>query len=217
MADLAREVLSEDAGVNVMDAGGRISRATRGHPDMHKLESQVLKRQVQYANSLPWTDKFGYYMLHFCTQSVFKNRVFEDLKSKIFKRGTGSEYGNRNSWLNWLVLREGPGFFAQAWASKDGNDKCLRYILAEWSGRSEEQLLIERNAAEEIEKALLNVNGENVCFLEEADRLFYALTEWAWRGRQVQRSFSKIPFHLGYQVPSDVAREIDREYYRPSS
>ena len=217
MADLAREVLSEDAGVNVMDAGGRISRVTRGHPNMHKLESQVLKRQAQYANSLPWTDKFSYYMLHFSMQSVFEYRVFEDPKSKRFKRGTGSQYGHRNSWLNWLVLREGPGFFAQAWASKDGNNKCLRHILAEWSGRSEEQLLIERNAAEEVEKALFCVNGENVCFLEEADGLFYALTEWARQGRQIQRSFGKIPFRLGYWVPSDVAREIDREYYYPES
>ena len=217
MADLAREVLSEGAGVNIMDAGGRISRATRGHPNMHKLESQVLKRQVQYANSLPWIDKFSYCMLNLCVQSVFGCRVFEDPKSKRFRRGTGREYWRRNSWLNWLVLREGPGFFAQAWASKDGNNECLRHILAEWSGRSEEQLLIERNAAEEVEKALLNVNGEDVCFLEETIRLFYALTRWAREGRLIQRSFSKIPFQLGYWVPSHVAREIDREYYRSIS
>ena len=217
MADLAREALSEDAGVSIIGAGGRISTVTRGHLNMHKLESQVLERQVQYANSLPWADKFSYYMLHFSMQSVFEHRVFEDPKSKIFKRGTGSEYGRRNSWLNWLVLREGPGFFAQAWASKDGNNKCIRHILAEWSARSEEQLLIERNAAEEVEKALLNVNGQNVCFLEEADSLFYALTEWAWRGRRIQRSFNKIPFHLGYWVPSDIARDINREYYHHRS
>ena len=193
MADLAREVLSEDAGVNVMDAKGQISRTTRGHPNVHKLESQVLKRQVQYANALPWTDKFSYSILYFCIQLVFHHRVLEDPKSKIFKMATRSEYRQKHSWLNWLVLREGPSFVAQAWASEDRNSKCLKHILAEWSGRSEEQLLIEQDAVEEVVKALLSVNGKNICFLEEADRLFYALTGWewqAWRRRQVERFFS---------------------------
>ena len=117
---------------------------------MHKLESQVLRRQVQYANSLPWTNKFSYSILHFCIQLVFKRRVFEDPKSKIFKSGTSSEYRQKHSWLNWLVFREGPSFFAQAWASEDGNSKCLRHILAEWLRRSEEQHLIEQDAMEEV-------------------------------------------------------------------
>ncbi|PSS10958.1 hypothetical protein M430DRAFT_61324 [Amorphotheca resinae ATCC 22711] len=157
LSDIARRVVCEMIGKNKTNFNHPISSWTRGSPLVRKLEASVQKQQLEYVNSLSFFEAFAYHMMHVYVSGAFHDRVFDDPRGRNSDWRTGNEFGINNSWLNWLVFREGPSFFRRAWATREGNAECLKLIITEWSKRSKQQVLIEHAAAKEVEERLLQV------------------------------------------------------------
>lgn len=74
-----------------------------------------------------------YNFMQFFVGCAFHNRVFEDPGQMVYELSTGSDFARKTSWLDWLVLQDGPVFFERALANKEGNQRCLIYICEQWS------------------------------------------------------------------------------------
>lgn len=179
--------------LNVSKSNKFISPLTRGLGlrSVQMLETTIQQQQLEYITSFPGPghcELTSYYFMHLTISSAFADRVFDNPRGKASKWRTGNEYMARNSWLNWLVLREGPDFFARAWGSKEGNEECLRHIRTEWSKRSNEQLLIEHAAAKEVEDSLVH----SYVALFHHNRQYWELIGWAKPEREIERVFSDV-------------------------
>lgn len=216
LADIARKAVHEITETNVSESKKFISSMTRGLHFIQKLETAIKQQQLEYIRSFPCgghDELTGYHLMHATIASVFSDRVFDDPRGKTSNWRTGNEFGFHNSWLNWLVLREGPCFFARAWGSKKGNAECLKHIVTEWSNRSNEQILIEQAAAVEVDRNLF----ERYMKLPDHVDLFWELVG-PWKpGREIERVFTDITFHLGRRLPADVIRSIEYSYSDYSS
>ena len=214
LADIARNVVSEMTDINVLKSRTQISSLTRGYRFVRKLETKIKEMQLEYIHTLPFRgrESYGYFLMHGVSSRTFADRVFDDPRGKASDWRTGNEYTIGNSWLNWLVLREGPRLFIRAWGSKEGNEECSRLITTEWSKRLKEQLSIEHAAAKDVEESLLRSSNAT----NEALRRC-ALVDWVRSGREIERVFPDVTFHLGRRLPRDVIRSIEREYSDYSS
>lgn len=232
LSDIARGVVFENMGAEDFGAKRHVSSMTRGHGHFQALETRILDRQLKYISSLPHGDFecYGYFLVHHIISAVFADRMIDTSRRKGSRRGqwsqghgfccfggvketrkllseglTGERYGMRDSWLNWLVLREGPGFFARVWRSEEGNTECSRLITAEWRQRSKQQISIEQSAAKKIEKSLLDSSGTNY--------LRYAvLMDGARTGRAIERVFPHVKFYLGRRLPEGIIRDMDEDH-----
>jgi hypothetical protein len=212
LSDIARRVVCEMIGKNKTNFNDPISSWTRGSPLVRKLEASVQKQQLEYVNSLSFFEAFAYHMMHVYVSGAFHDRVFDDPRGRNSDWRTGNEFGINNSWLNWLVFREGPSFFRRAWATREGNAECLKLIITEWSKRSKQQVLIEHAAAKEVEERLLQVGK----VLENGD-LFRELLGWTIPGREIRRVHGDVVYYLGRRLPHDVILSIERDYSDYSS
>jgi hypothetical protein len=206
LSDIARQVVFKMTGLNPRDVPRRISSLTRGMPLVRELETAVKSEQTKYISALSFTEIYNYYLLHSYLAAVFRDRVFDDPRGESSDWRTGNEFGIGNSWLNWLVLREGPNFFAKAWGSKEGNKECVTLITSEWSMRPKEQVLIERNTAKEVHEHVLETGKphENVIMYND-------LMGWAQGGREIERAYPDVFYHLGRRLPHAVVRSIERD------
>lgn len=136
--------------------------------------------------------------------------MFDDPRGKNSDWRTGNEFGLGGWWVNWLVMREGPKFFAKAWTSRQGNEECVKLITSEWSKRSKEQVLIERTSATEVYAPVLTIGRNN-------GNLYRDLMDWAKGGREIERAHPDVFFHLGRRLPYDVIRSIEQDYSDYSS
>ena len=83
---------------------------------------------------MPWSSResHGYVVMHGLTRYIIADRIFEFLL-----KGGGwridNMYANWDAcnWLCWLVLREGPRLFVEAWGSKEGKEKWSRFMTTE--------------------------------------------------------------------------------------
>jgi len=210
LSDIAHKVVFETLGLNPQDTPKRFSPLTRGLPIVQKLEESIKNEQTKYIRALSFTETYNYSLLQGYLLAVFKNRVFDDPRGKSSDWRTGNEFGSSNSWLNWLVLREGPNFFAKAWASKEGNEECVMLITSEWSKRSKEQVLVERSSATEVNEYAWNIGRDN-------GMLYRELMGWARGGREIERAHPDVFYHLGRRLPYDVIRSIEQDYSDYSS
>lgn len=213
LSDIAHQVVFKMTDLNPRDVRKRISSLTRGTPLVRKLETAVKNEQIKYMSALSFAEIYSYYLMHGYLSSVFRDRVFDDPRGKSSDWRTGNEFAMGNSWLNWLVLREGPNFFTKAWASKEGNEECVQLITSEWSKRSKEQVLIEYDAAKEVHEHVLEI-------VKPRDNVFRynKVMHWAaQRGREFKREHTDVYYHLGRRLPHAVIRSIERDYSDYSS
>ena len=214
LADIARSAVLKATHIDDTSNKHHISSLTRGFQSYEKLESSIKLEQMEYMNSLPYRgyECYGYRQMRTTISNAFRDRVFDDPRGKNSDWRTGNEYTLCNSWLNWLVLREGPHFWNQAWSSKAGNEACVKLITREWSKRSREQILLEKAAAKEIEEVL--------CVLYTSEEMYRheRLMSWA-RGtnRQIDRVYPGIPYHLGRRLSKWVIQRMEWEYSDYSS
>jgi hypothetical protein len=214
LRDIAQKVVEETITVDVSDSRKRLYSSTRGLSWVQRLEMTIKAQQLEYVCRLPFRgrESYGYYLMHGMVAGTFADRVFDDPRGRNSDWRTGNEFAIGNSWLNWLILREGPGFFARAWASKEGNKECLKLIVTEWSKRSKEQLLVEHAAAKEVKESLLRSSNAT----HEMTR-YIDLLGWARSGRQIERIFTRVNFYLGRLLPQDLIKSIEEEYTDDSS
>ena len=212
LSDIAHQVVFKLTDLNPRDVPKRISSLTRGTPRVRQLETAVKNEQSKYISVLSFAETFNYYLLHKYLSAVFRDRVFDDPRGKSSDWRTGNEFAMGNSWLNWLVLREGPNFFAKAWASKEGNEECVKLITSEWSLRSKEQVLIEHSAAKEVHEHVLETGKPHDLVI-----MYIDLMDWARGGREIERAHPDCFYHLGRRLPHDVIRSIERDYSDYSS
>ena len=189
-----------------------------------QLEPLIQRPQLQYAENLSSLDRHGYFLLHEYINFAFRMRGFQHPtrhNSWLF----GNEYGSRTSWLNWLVLREGPNFFAKAWASAEGIKHQSCYIMTEWAKHSEQQIFLEWRNAMDVETTLTAGPRQKQVSSEDGDddlrpRDLYGgidqnrilnLTQWATKGRKVEKMFPEGRFHLGTPLPQDVLNALQVE------
>jgi hypothetical protein len=213
LSDIAVSVLGEELACNAVKSKG-LSSLTRGLAigRIRSLEESIRDRQLTYISTLSNHEAWCYDIMHRCVAVVFADRVFDDPRGKVSGWRTGNEYSRRNSWLNWLILREGPSYFAKAWSTKAGNEECSNYIIREWSGRSKEQFCFECAAAKEVEESLLEVSyAPNNTFRR------LELMDLAKEGRLIQRAYGDVHFYLGRRLPQDVIRCIEEDYSDYSS
>lgn len=199
LRDIARAAMLERIPSHVPAHNTRLGCLTKGLDGVAELEKLILERQLEYAADLHLRFRQSYYGLHFCLQSVFHSRTLVHPRNTAIGCRAAAGYGMRHSWLNWLLLREGPALFAHAWASNPGNHDCAAYIEAEWLGRGDAQIGVERAAGAQLEQALLEEDGREIQHdLTYAD-LRQELTGWAERGgKDVGRVHTSVSFNLGY-------------------
>jgi len=214
LSDIACEMVFEKAHYNLEASSGSISHLTCGMPFVRKLETCIKTRQKTYIATRSIEDVWNYRLLHSYLSAAFRDRVFDDPRSRNLDWRTGNEFGVGNSWLNWFVLREGPKFFAKAWASRDGNAECLNLIRTEWSSRPKEQVLIEHSAAREVWEDVCEIvwrmnsqerHANMTSFFKEA------------RGKEMKREHRDILYHLGRRLSKEVIRSIEMDYSDYSS
>ncbi|KAH6677327.1 hypothetical protein B0J14DRAFT_689657 [Halenospora varia] len=170
-------------------------------------EDQHLNSRLEFVYKLSDAELFGYYIMHDTLSRTFQDRVFDRKKALEWK--TGNEFGLSNSWLNWLVMREGPRFFEKAWESQEGNEDCAKFITREWSKRSKKQLLIEKTAAVEVEWAL---KRQERLLCDSLTSRYNKLTDWAKRGREIHKVHDGVVFHLGHRLPASTVDSLERIY-----
>jgi hypothetical protein len=125
LSDISRGVLHEyreKTRTDMSFSQNRPSSLTRGLPlsDVQTVEDTIVQKQIEYISNLHEHAWIGYHFASANLASVFRDRVFDDhsIKEHPGKNpdgSTGNSFSNRNSFLNWLVLREGPSFFLRAW------------------------------------------------------------------------------------------------------
>ncbi|KAF4627936.1 hypothetical protein G7Y89_g10214 [Cudoniella acicularis] len=214
LSDIAHRVILKMTDLNPGDVPNRISSLTRGTPLVRELETAIKNEQIKYISSLSYAETHNYFLLQDYLAAVFHDRVFDDPRGKNSDWRIGNEFGYGNSWLNWLVLREGPNFFAKAWSSKEGNEECVKLITSEWSKRSKEQVLIEQAAAQEVGELV-----SSTVWTEPHSPVIMKirLMDWARGGREIERVHRDVFYHLGRRLPPDVIRSIERDYSDYSS
>ena len=190
---------------------GQRAPRTRGYKSVRALESEILSEQLEFVNGLSYDERADYSLMRFFVGCAFANRVFEDHRPEHFdvdieseaptigyhELGPGDRFRKSNSWLNWLVLREGPCFFERAWRSRSGNQECLKYITTQWSTRSPEQLLIECAAARRVELALWVGEEDD----ERPPPQFFDYMDCAPNWKQAAGPYRDIPFFIGHLKP----------------
>ena len=210
LTDIAEE-RGNTHGLKLPESCGQRASRTRGYNSFRALESEILSEQLEFVNSLSFDERADYSLMQFFIGCAFADRVFEDHRPEhhdvdtefgvprigYHELGPGDRFRRRNSWLNWLVLREGPCFFEHAWRSKRGNQECLEHITTQWSTRSQEQLLVEYAAARKVELALWV--GE-----EDDNRpppQFFTYMDCAPGWKQAAGPYRDIPFFIGHLKP----------------
>jgi hypothetical protein len=64
--------------------------------------------------------------MHGMVAGTFANRVFDDPRGRNSDWCTGNEFTIENSWLNWVILREGPGFFCKSLGEQGRKQRMLK-------------------------------------------------------------------------------------------
>ena len=210
LTDIAEEK-ENTHGLEMPNPCGQRASRTRGYNSFRALESEILCEQLEFVNSLSFDERADYSLMHFFIGCAFAYRVFEDHRPEhhdvdvefqvptigYHELGPGDRFRRSNSWLNWLVLREGPCFFEHAWRSKRGNQECLEYITTQWSKRSPGQLLVEYAAARKVELAL-RVGEEDS---ERPPPQFFDYMDCAPGWKQAAGPYRDIPFFIGHLIP----------------
>ena len=216
LADIAEEI-ENTHGLRRPEPCGRRASRTQGYNSVQTLESEILSEQLKFVNNLSFDERADYSLMHFFVGCAFADRVFEDHRPEhldvdsefeaptieYYDLGPGDRFRKNKSWLNWLVLREGPRLFEQAWTSKRGNTECLEYIYTQWSTRSQEQLLVEYATARHIELALWTGEDND----ERPPPQFFECMDSAPGWRQAAGPYRDIPFFIGHLRPHCEAIE----------
>jgi len=209
LADIARSAILEATCIDDISTNQHISSLTQGFEFYEELEASIKHEQLEYINSLPrrGSECYGYREMRYTTiANAFTDRVFDDPQGKSSDWRTGNEYTQANSWLNWLVLREGPQFFVRAWSSKAGNEACVKLITQEWSKRSHEQILLEETVAREIE--------EVVCVPTTPPERFghrQLMNRAAEPKGEIDKVYPGVHYHLGRRLSKWVIQRTENE------
>jgi len=111
----------------------------------HKTEKQILRTRLDYVTkNLHRADVFDFELMYHYVPAWFYNRRIADLDE-----GRRRWVGRKDSWINWLILREGPGLLRDLWVDGD-----TTRIEEEWLVRGEETREIERRMAIEFHMEL---------------------------------------------------------------
>jgi len=96
--------------------------------------------------------------------------------------------------------------------SKADNEACVKLITQEWSKRSREQVLLEKEAAKKIEEIVCVPNTSE-------ERSWYnTLIDWATGPeRQIDRVYPRAHYHLGHRLSKWVIQRMEWEYSEYSS
>jgi hypothetical protein len=223
LSDIAYSVLGGELDCNNTNSHG-VSSLTRGLATerIEPLEESIQHRQLDYVDTLSSHEAWCYTFMQRCVATVFWNRVFDDPRGKSSNWPVGNEYAAINTWLYWLILREGPAFITEAWRTEAGNEACSNYIIAEWSGRSTEQSYFERDMAiqvgnglkfaaipgeyEEPGKTPLSVVNNQICFM---NLLAYAND----KEQKFQRIYADVHYNLGRRLSRDVMRTSIEDHW----
>jgi hypothetical protein len=169
--------------------------------------ARILDGWLKFVTSLSFDERLDYDCMRYFAASAFSCRVFEDPHREEYEIGTGNEFARKTSWLSWLVLKDGPLFFEKAWASKEGNERCVKYIYQQFSQRSRNQQLWEFDAARKTELALEGQGKEEVMAYRLVMNVFDSILEQRVLGHQIRN----IPFFIGYRLSSLRIRQWDNE------
>jgi hypothetical protein len=211
LSDIAHKVVSEQLGNSPPLLKKRISVLTRGLTSAQKIEYAIQQGQLAYAQTISWQEQLGYHLTTLYLRNVFADRVFGDPQGKTSPNWrTGNSFGERDSWLKWLVLREGPWFFVRAWSSREGNRECLGLIQAEWAKRSRKQILLEKYSTREVNSVLESVH-------KIPREKLWDLMEGVENDHRTNRVFEDVHFFLGRRLPKDIISSIEKEYSDYSS
>ena len=145
--DWKRKRRRSSANENALTAKARTFRS------LLQMEAVVLAERRIYVESLSDREILGWNLWHWISRNIFAHGIPVE-GGKIIG---ADQYEDRVCWTNWLVLKDGPGFFEKAWGSLDGNIECARYVARIWSERWPEEQQIETKAAVEIWKSLWRV------------------------------------------------------------
>lgn len=211
LSDIAYKVIGEQLGNSALLSAKHVSCVTRGLPSVQDIEFRIQQEQQAYSRTILQQKQLGYELTLIFLRRVFHDRVFDNLQGKTSPNWrTGNNFGEIGSWLRWLIIRQGPSFFIKAWASKEGNEACLRLIRTEWAKRSRTQILIESEAFYKVELVLTNVH-------ESLRDTVEGLMEDGRGNYDIEREFKNVYFFVGRKLECDVINSIEREYSDYSS
>ncbi|KAL8829971.1 MAG: hypothetical protein Q9191_001696 [Dirinaria sp. TL-2023a] len=168
-----------------------------------KLDALVHKHRLNFVKDLPFRERMEFMiMLNFLVPAFWGLKLHD---RNYFKPGDEEDPGDYEDeldlhgrhWLAWIWLEKGPLFFQNAWASQEGNEKCLLFIEHQWRSRTDEELRFRYKAVDELLLALRDGEDTDEQREDEFGYVIRALTEFEDDPRQPVGGFKNIPYHIG--------------------
>ncbi|MCJ1247616.1 hypothetical protein MMC30_004831 [Trapelia coarctata] len=197
MTDIANSIEADMQAMATLDGGTWTQALTRPHA------ARLRDEWLAFVATFSEQDCLDYNFLQYFVAYALRNRVFEDPRREIYEVGTGNDFAGKASWLNWLVLRDGPTFFERARASEEGNQRCVEYIYEQWSLASWDQRRWGYDAARRTEAALRRKEEQ----VARPGQLFRDFMEGHRHEGTPLKLFRDVPFFIGHQLSDLRIRE----------
>lgn len=202
-------------------SGFKVQRPARPANLVTARETLILKTRRDLVRSLSTQEVVDFGLMHDFMERAFSNINFgfgmlADLNARKCASVT-----MRTSWINWLILRDGPSLFEKLWGRYNGpRAQAIESIQRQWRDRTEATRDIEKVFARKINSEL-----ETRHLTQESEKHAWQLKlgfEDVYHAGQVDRAargvadcgetMDKVPFFVNGLPPMPVA--FSQRYYR---
>lgn len=228
LSDVARQVARlSDSSLAVGSTGLRrffLPRWTTSSEDMVMArETEILRLRRRLIRDLTPQDVVDYGLMHGFMSHAWStvDFGFGTLADLGPPRKGGALVWAKSSWINWLILRDGPLLFDELWANFDDQrtDRIER-VRREWEARSAQQVQIEKQSARHVHLDLdaRRSSSDSLALITDYQATYRAAV--AARAAPgggapvVEETMETVPFFIDGLPPMPVA-ECPLYYMRP--